>query len=219
MFNIKRKRKEDDLSYLERVYRKILKKDHNSFLYLPLASIYYHKGNIEKAINTLQNGLSVHSSYTTAKYYLAFLYHENGEIDKAAELYKKVAFASRDHYAAHQALVHYYLDKKDDKSALKELKELARLSPSDLLIHDQINQLEQKLKADEKKTNEGGNVSEIIVNHLKKQNEEKKAKSEASEKFVSSLENWLRNIDKIYHSAARGLEPKGLPPNLPQKIC
>ena len=77
------KRKEEDLTYLERVYSKTLKKDPNSFLFLPLASVYYHKGNLAKAIDALQKGLAVHSNYVTAKYYLAFLYRENGEVDKA----------------------------------------------------------------------------------------------------------------------------------------
>ncbi len=121
------KRKEEDLTYLERVYSKMLKKDPNSFLFLPLASVYYHKGNLAKAIDALQKGLAVHSNYVTAKYYLAFLYRENGEVDKAAEIFKKVACDSQGHYAAHKALVQYYLDKKDEKSALTELKKLALL--------------------------------------------------------------------------------------------
>ena len=208
MFNIKRKRKEDDLTYLERVYRKILKKDPNSFLYLPLASIYYHKGNREKAINALQNCLLVHSNYVTAKYYLAFLYRENGEVDKAAEMFKKIAFASQGHYAAHKALVRYYLDKKEERSALTELKKLARLVPSDVLVHDQINRLEEKLiegvetltseKDDEKKAGERRNMSEIMMRQLKEENRERKDTPEVPAKVIFSLENWLKNIDRAY---------------------
>ncbi len=211
MFNIKRKRKEDDLTYLERVYSKILKKDPNSFLYLPLASIFYHKGNTEKAIKTLQNSLSVHSNYVTAKYYLGFLYRENGEVDKAAEMFKEVAFASQGHYAAHKALAQYYLDKKDERNALTKLKELDRLVPSNVFVHDQINRLEQKLKEnkgaltsakeDEEKTWKRKNVSEMVPPQLKKQNEKKDAKLGGSDRTIYSLENWLKNIDRIYEEA------------------
>tara|TARA_B100000315_G_scaffold259107_1_gene313661 strand:+ start:5317 stop:5973 length:657 start_codon:yes stop_codon:yes gene_type:complete len=215
MFNIKRKRKEDDLSYLERVYSKILKKDPNSFLYLPLASIFYHKGNLEKAIDALQKGLSVHPNYLTAKYYLALLYRENGEVDKAAEMFKKVAFASQDHYAAHKALVQHYLEKKDEKSALTELKKLVCLVPSGkaessscVLVHNQIDRLEQNLKEekgaltsaeeDEEKILKSKDVFEMVTPQLKKQSEEKDGKLGGSDKMISSLENWLKNIDRIY---------------------
>mgnify|MGYP001185295142 FL=1 len=213
MFSIKKKKKEDNFTYLERVYSKILKRDRNSFLYLPLASIYYHKGQIEKAITTLQNGLSVHSSYVTAKYYLAFLYRENGELDKAVEMFKKVASASKDHYGVHKALVSHYLEKKDEKNALLELKKLARIVPSDELVHDQMNKLEQKLKEndeiltpdkdDEAKTDEKEFLPEIIIHQVKEQSEEKKDTSKTSEKTVSHLENWLKNIDDIYYSTAK----------------
>ena len=213
MFSIKKKKKEDNFTYLERVYSKILKRDRNSFLYLPLASIYYHKGQIEKAITTLQKGLSVHSSYVTAKYYLAFLYRENGELDKAVEMFKKVASASKDHYGVHKALVSHYLEKKDEKNALLELKKLARIVPSDELVHDQMNKLEQKLKEndeiltpdkdDEAKTDEKEFLPEIIIHQVKEQSEEKKDTSKTSEKTVSHLENWLKNIDDIYYSTAK----------------
>lgn len=211
MFNIKRKRKEDDLTYLERVYSKILKKDPNSFLYLPLASIFYHKGNTEKAIKTLQKSLSVHSSYATAKYYLGFLYRENGEVDKAAEMFKEVAFASKGHYAAHKALAQYYLDKKDEKNSLIKLKELNRLVPSNVFVHDQINRLEQKLKEDKgtlasakkdgEKTRKKKNVSKMVTPQLKKQIEEKDDRLGGSDRTISSLENWLKNIDRIFEKA------------------
>ncbi len=222
------KRKEDDLTYLERVYSKILKKDPNSFLYLPLASIYYHKGNLEKAIDALQKGLAVHSNHETAKYYLAFLYRENGEVDKAAKIFKKVACGSQGHYAAHKALVQYYLDKKDEKNALAELKKLARLDPSGkaeftpyVLVHDQINRLEQNLKEntgiltsteedtekdisakeDEDKTGEKENVFEIITPQLKKQSEKKYGSLKGPDTIIYCLENWLKNIDRIYEKA------------------
>tara|TARA_B100000959_G_scaffold216176_1_gene227712 strand:- start:783 stop:1472 length:690 start_codon:yes stop_codon:yes gene_type:complete len=226
MFNIKRKRKEDDLSYLERVYSRILKKDPNSFLYLPLASIFYHKGNLEKAIDALQKCLSIHSNYVTAKYYLAFLYRENGEVDKAVEIFKKVACDSQGHYAAHKALIQYYLDEKDEKSALIELRKLACLIPSGkamsdsyLLVHDQIKKLEQNLKEDmgtltsaeediethisvkkdEKKVEKKKkNVFEIKKPQLKKQSEEKDDSLKGSDIIVCSLENWLKNINRIY---------------------
>ena len=207
------KREEEDLTYLERVYSKILKKDPNSFLFLPLASVYYHKGNLEKAIDTLQKGLAVHSNYVTAKYYLAFLYRENGEVDKAEKIFKKVASDSQGHYAAHKALVQYYLDKKDEKSALTELKKLASLVSSrktdfSSFVHNQINRLEQNLEEDkrtltsakenEEKTGKETNVSEIITSQLKKQNETKDDTLKDSDRITFSLENWLKNIDRIY---------------------
>ena len=207
------KRKEEDLMYLERVYSKTLKKDPNSFLFLPLASVYYHKGNLAKAIDALQKGLAVHSNYVTAKYYLAFLYRENGEVGKAEKIFKKVACDSQGHYAAHKALVQYYLDKKDEKSALTELKKLARLVPSrktdfSSFVHNQINRLEQNLKEDkrtltsakenEEKTGKETNVSEIITSQLKKQNETKDDTLKDSDRITFSLENWLKNIDRIY---------------------
>lgn len=145
MFYLKRKKKEADLDYLERVYSKTIKKETGSFLYLPLASIYYHKGNIEKAIETLQKGLSVHSSYVTAKYYLAFLYRENGEIDKAVKSFKEIAFSSRDHYGSHKALADYYIQNNDEKHAITELEELTRLTPYNSLLKNQINDLKQQL--------------------------------------------------------------------------
>jgi len=227
------KRKEEDLTYLERVYSKTLKKDPNSFLFLPLASVYYHKGNLAKAIDALQKGLAVHSNYVTAKYYLAFLYRENGEVDKAEKIFKKVACDSQGHYAAHKALVQYYLDKKDEKSALTELKKLARLVPSRItdfssFVHNQINRLEQNLKEDkrtltsaeedteshvsakedEEKTGKETNVSEIITPQLKKQNETKDDILKDSDTITFSLESWLKNIDRIYEKTSSSEAPQ-----------
>lgn len=221
MLNIKKKKNEDDLIYLERVYTKILKKDPGSFFYLPLASVYYRKGSIKRAIYILKIGLSVHPNYETAKSYLAFLYYKDGEIDKAVELFKKAALASPDNYSAHKTLAQYYIERKDDKFALMELKELERLAPFNMEVRDQINRLEHKLnkgksllnlkKADHEKTAEKKKGSENIAfqnkkviekeiyNKLSLFEEGNDEIENGRNKIISTLENWLKIIDKRTH--------------------
>ena len=207
MINIKKKKKEDDLIYLERVYTTILKKNPASFLYLPLASVYYRKGDIESAINILLDNLSVHSNYVTAKSYLAFLYSKTGESDESIELFKNIVFLSPDNYAAHKALADYYIKKEDEKNALMELKELSRLSPSDKMVQDKIKLFEKGFNKSEvssiskngklKKTGTKEKKFEKIKPRLVKKLEKNKEKLEFSEKIIPTLENWLKSIDKI----------------------
>jgi uncharacterized membrane protein YcgQ (UPF0703/DUF1980 family) len=118
------------------------------------------------------------------------------------------------------------LDEKDEKSALIELRKLACLIPSGkavsdsyVLVHDQIKRLEQNLKEDlgtltsaeegketqisvkkdEKKVErKKKNVYKIIKPQLKKQSEEKDDSLKGSDIIVCSLENWLKNINRIY---------------------
>ncbi len=253
MFNIIRKKKESELDYLERVYTTTLKKYPNSFLYLPLASVYYRKNCIEKAIQIIRKAVSMHPGYATAKCYLAFLYSESGETDKAIELYKKTVIGSPDNFAARQALVRHHIIGKDKISALSELKELSLHTPFNRMVQDQISQIKQKLKKDPlsvspkdedfkvenrvrrpevriKKDNspeddlkfsaikkEGLIFSKTKTKIVKKTDKledeskervsrelplpeaEKVKDNNESEKIVSALEKWLKNIDKISH--------------------
>lgn len=221
MLNIKKNKNEDDLTYLERVYIKTLKKDPRSFFYLPLASVYYRKGRIKSAIQVLKKGLLVHSNYVTAKSYLAFLCYECGEIEEAVELFKKVAIEAPDNYVAHKVLARYYTERKDKKRALVELKELERLDLSNRVIQHQINKVSQKsiqikvplnskIKAVENAVNNkkpGGKAFHNMA-VLKKQTDKNLPALELGDEVkdnicinqvIDSLKNWLKVIDKMSH--------------------
>ena len=221
MFNIKKKKREDDLTYLKRVYSKILKKSPDSMLYLPLASVFYRNNSLDGAIKILQKELSENPRHMTAKSFLAFIYYEKGDIDKAIGLFNNVISNCPDNYTAHKTLVNCYIEKDDYKSALWALKISAGLFPSDKKIKDRIGQLEKKLcgtqasfpskiENKEKSRNEIKDkitTDEQTKNFETRENKElpfmekdNSVKDKTKDEIIATLDTWLKNIDKISHT-------------------
>jgi tetratricopeptide (TPR) repeat protein len=126
---------------IEKLQKK-LDKDPNSLIFFQLAEEYRKEGNLQNAQTVLEQGLSRHPNYWSARFTLARIYHRQGNHGPAQEELERVVQAVPDHLLANRMLGEIYLGKQMDRDALKRFQIVQMLNPADQEVAAHVKKLE-----------------------------------------------------------------------------
>ena len=126
---------------IEKLQKK-LDKDPNSLIFFQLAEEYRKEGNFRDAQSVLEQGLTRHPNYWSARVTLARVYHQQGHPEPARHELEKVIQAVPDHLLANRMLGEIYLAKQMNRDALKRFQIVQMLNPADHEIAAHVKKLE-----------------------------------------------------------------------------
>lgn len=132
---------EKDASEIVKLTERIAK-DPKSKLFVPLAEEYKKIGDIEMAINVLQEGLKNNPSYVTARSFLGRLLLESGDLPGAQKELEEVIKAIPDNLLAQRKLGDLYILTGRSADALQRYKTALALNPGDKEVTALVADLE-----------------------------------------------------------------------------
>ncbi len=108
-----------------------ISKDPKSKLFVPLAEEYKKAGDIDMAIQVLQEGLKNNPAYVTARSFLGRLLTDKGDLPGARKEFEEVVKAIPDNLMAHRKLGDIYALQDKPADALSHYKTAVSLNPKD----------------------------------------------------------------------------------------
>lgn len=127
------------------IYREMLTKNPDSFIFLPLAELYRQQGYLDEAIRLCQEGLSKYPHYYSARASLAMAYYHSHKFKEAREELEKVVDVQPDNILAHRMLAHILLRADQIKEALEHFDVVLSFNPYDSKLKRLVDELRRKV--------------------------------------------------------------------------
>lgn len=127
------------------IYREMLTKNPDSFIFLPLAELYRQQGYLNEAIRLCQEGLAKYPHYYSAKVSLAMAYYHSHMSKEAQKELEKVIEVHPDNILAHRVLAHILLKAEKTKEALEHFDIILSFNPYDSRLKSLVDELRRKV--------------------------------------------------------------------------
>ncbi|MFQ5559630.1 MAG: tetratricopeptide repeat protein [Nitrospinota bacterium] len=115
--------------YFIRAYTKTIKRNPDSFVFMPLANAYKKRGMLDEAMRTIRRGLRIYPHYTSAKALSGELLFLLGKFDEAEIELRAVAKRSKEHILSRKLLVEIYQKLNLPHEALIFVDDLIKICP------------------------------------------------------------------------------------------
>ena len=117
-------------------------RDPNGRAFVPLADAYRRAGELEKALDLLQEGLNRHPEYTSAHVVSSWVHLDRGAVEEALGSLELVLGLDRDNRAGLRGLGQALNEKGDRDGAIEHLTRLAELEPEDAEVRTLIETIQ-----------------------------------------------------------------------------